>query len=176
SSTMIGTLNPNSLILAATLSTTSSLINLGLFSYSFNSYILIFVIFITSLSILLLSPSITPSFILTTSITRFVVIYESNTIHILIFVIFINSPPINSLSTSNTPSIIPTKCITRFVVNDAFQAIKIATPYKGVALISYIILFDTTNYSLYFVDFKYVPSVILIIGRGHPRLPIPLFV
>src|SRR5699024_7913676 len=44
-----------------------------------------------------------------------------------------------SLSTSNTPSIIPTKCITRSVVNDAFQAIKIATPYKGVALISYII-------------------------------------
>src|SRR5699024_4676564 len=117
SSTMIGTLNPNSLILAATLSTASSLINLGLFSYSFNSDILIFVIFITS-------------------------------------------PPINSLSTSNTPSIIPTTCITRFVVNDAFQAIKIATPYNSVALISYIILFDTTNYSLYFVDFKYVPSVI----------------
>ena len=48
SSTIIGTLNPNSLILAATLSTASSLINLGLFSYSFNSDIFMFVIFIIS--------------------------------------------------------------------------------------------------------------------------------
>src|SRR5699024_7373089 len=39
-------------------------------------------------------------------------------------------------------------------VSNSFQAIKIATPYKGVALISYIILFDTTIIRFFLMTFN----------------------